>query len=306
MGWQHIEGSRLRDAGERDDFRAVLLEQRLRAAVRHNSPWMTDDSQVEQAVARLRSAARHVTAGSLAQANTPPRCCCTAFFRPDPTRRTSGRGSSTGRTRRWKEAGRRSLPGTITWSSTSCGCTTPTAGRPFSTSSSSSTAFRSSWWSASRPIARPRRPGHPRPACQHRAAPRRRHPAGYGRPARHTAPVRARPAARAADGTHAALGTFSSSEEHYALWRGVTPDYADPAVRGDEGTDALRREPRGWELLGRCWGGHCPSADNSKRSWTNSGDVSGWEIFRPDPGPHLSCATHVPVVQARFTGRSWT
>ncbi|MET8247333.1 type I restriction endonuclease [Streptomyces sp. NPDC005202] len=69
MGWQHIEGARLRDMGQRDDFREVLLERRLRAAVRRNSPWMTNDTQAEQAIARLRAAARHVTAGSLAQAN---------------------------------------------------------------------------------------------------------------------------------------------------------------------------------------------------------------------------------------------
>ena len=45
----------------------------------------------------------------------------------------------------------------------------------------------------------------------------------------------------AADGTNAALGTYSSSEEHYALWRSITSDYENPA--------ALRRELRGWGLL---------------------------------------------------------
>ena len=54
----------------------------------------------------------------------------------------------------------------------------------------------------------------------------------------------------AADGTRAALGTYSSAEEHYALWRSVTPDYGDPMVPGDDGLEALRRELRGWGLLG--------------------------------------------------------
>lgn len=32
MGWQHIEGARLKEPGERGDHREVLLERRLRAA----------------------------------------------------------------------------------------------------------------------------------------------------------------------------------------------------------------------------------------------------------------------------------
>ena len=54
----------------------------------------------------------------------------------------------------------------------------------------------------------------------------------------------------AADGQHAALGTYSSDEQHYALWRSVSPDYGDPARPGDDGVEELRRELRGWGLLG--------------------------------------------------------
>jgi type I restriction enzyme R subunit len=54
----------------------------------------------------------------------------------------------------------------------------------------------------------------------------------------------------AADGTYAALGTYSSAEQHYALWRSVSPDYGDPARPGDDGAEELRRELRGWGLLG--------------------------------------------------------
>ncbi|MGW6846640.1 type I restriction endonuclease [Streptomyces sp. NPDC054958] len=54
----------------------------------------------------------------------------------------------------------------------------------------------------------------------------------------------------AADGQNAALGTYSSSEEHYALWRSSTPDCGDPTRPGDDGVERLRRELRGWGLLG--------------------------------------------------------
>lgn len=54
-------------------------------------------------------------------------------------------------------------------------------------------------------------------------------------------PSRARDCGTRASGT---------AEEHYALWRGLAPDYADPAVPGDDGAEALRRELRDWGLLG--------------------------------------------------------
>lgn len=54
----------------------------------------------------------------------------------------------------------------------------------------------------------------------------------------------------AADGTRAALGAYSSAEQHYALWRSLAPDYGDPARAGADGVEELRRELRGWGLLG--------------------------------------------------------
>ncbi|MEV7016658.1 type I restriction endonuclease [Streptomyces sp. NPDC093991] len=252
MGWQHIEGARLRDEGERDDFRAVLLERRLRAAVRRNSPWMTSDTQAEQAVARLRSAARHVTAGTLAQANRDATTLLLhGILQPGP-------GDKDFKTQfvDWSQEalegsreevlarndylvvdqlrvhdadGRPAVLDLVLFVNgvplVVVECKSPYVRDPIGRAIRDLRAY------TGRPLDDDTRQG-----------------TGAPRGVPHLfAPVQL---LVAADGRDAALGTYSSSEEHYALWRSLTPDYADPAVPGDDGTAALRRELRGWGLLG--------------------------------------------------------
>lgn len=252
MGWQHIEGARLRDEGERDDFRTVLLEQRLRTAVLRNSPWMTSDAQAEQAVTRLRAAARHVTAGSLAQANRDATTLLLhGVLQPGP-------GDKDVKTRfvDWSQEavegsreevlarndylvvdqlrvhdadGRPAVLDLVLFVNgiplVVVECKSPYTRDPVGRAIRDLRAY------TGRPLDDDTRQG-----------------TGAPRGVPHLfAPVQL---LVAADGRDAALGTYSSSEEHYALWRSLAPDYTDPAVPGDDGAKALRRELRGWGLLG--------------------------------------------------------
>ncbi|MFE7810526.1 type I restriction endonuclease subunit R [Streptomyces sp. NPDC057433] len=252
MGWQHIEGARLRGEGERDDFRAVLLEQRLRTAVLRNSPWMSSDTQAEQAVTRLRAAARHVTAGSLAQANRDATTLLlhgilqpgpgdkdfkTRFVDWSPEAMEGSREEVLARNdylvvdqlRVHDADGRPAVLDLVLFVNgvplVVVECKSPHVRDPVGRAIRDLRAY------SGRPLDDDTRRG-----------------TGAPRGVPHLfAPVQL---LVAADGKDAALGTYSSSEEHYALWRSLAPDYTDPAVPGDDGVEALRRELRGWGLLG--------------------------------------------------------
>jgi type I restriction enzyme R subunit len=252
MGWQHIEGARLREEGERDDFRAVLLERRLRAAVRRNSPWMTSDTQTEQAVARLRAAARHVSAEALAQANRDATTLLLhGILQPGPGdkdvktayvdwSREAMEGSReeilarndylvVDQLRVHDVDGRLAVLDLVLFVNgiplVVVECKSPDVRDPIGRAIRDLRAY------TGRPLDDDTRQG-----------------TGAPRGVPHLfAPVQL---LVAADGMDAALGTYSSSEEHYALWRSLAPDYTDPAVPGDEGVEALRRELRDWGLLG--------------------------------------------------------
>lgn len=252
MGWQYIEGARLKDAGERGDFRDVLLERRLRDAVRRISPWMTDDAQTEPAVHRLRAVTRHVSAQSLAQAN---RDATELLLHGVLHQRPDERDVKT----HVVDWSREALEGTreeilarndylVVDQLRVCDADGRAAvldlvlfvnGIPLVVIECKSPDVRDSLGKAIRDL----RAYTGRPVDDDT-----RQGAGAPRGIPHLfAPAQL---LVAADGRDAALGTYSSAEEHYALWRSLTPDYGNPDVPGGDGVETLRRELRGWELLG--------------------------------------------------------
>ncbi|ROQ67900.1 type I restriction enzyme R subunit [Streptomyces sp. 840.1] len=243
MGWQHIEGARLAAAGERDDFRDVLLERRLRAAVRRCSPWMTDDAHTNPAVLALRAAARHVSAQSLPQANRDATdLILSGILQSGPDDRDvktrfvdwsyeALEGSREERLARndylvvdqLRVCDADNKPAVLDLVLFVNGiplvvieCKSPRVRDPLGKAIRDLRAY------AGRPVGDDTRSG---PGAL-RGVPHLFAPAQL---------------LVAADGTDAALGTYSSSEEHYALWRSTSPDYAKP--------EHLRRELRGWGLL---------------------------------------------------------
>jgi type I restriction enzyme R subunit len=252
MGWQHIEGARLKDAGERGDFRDVLLERRLRAAVRRTSSWMNSDAHTDPAVSQLRAAVRHVSAQSLPQANRDAttlllhgvlqagpdeRDVKTPFFDWSHEALEGNREETLARNdylvvdqlRVCDADGRPSVLDLVLFVN----------GIPLVVIECKSPDVRDPLGKAIRDL----RAYTGRPLDDDT-----RHGAGAPR----GIPSLFAPAQLlvAADGQHAVLGTYSSAEQHYALWRSVSPDYGDPARPGDDGVEELRRELRGWGLLG--------------------------------------------------------
>jgi len=252
MGWQHIEGARLKDAGERGDFREVLLERRLRAALRRSSSWMTGDAHAEAAVSTLRAATRHVSAQSLPQANRDvttlllhgdlqqgpdDRQVQAKFFDWSREALEGSREEVLARNdylvvdqfRVHDADGRPSVLDLVLFVNgiplVVIECKSPDIPDPLGKAIRDLRAY------TGRPLDDDTRRGSGAP----RGVPHLFVPAQL---------------LVAADGTHAALGTYSSAEQHYALWRSVTPDYGDPDRPGDDGVEDLRRELRGRGLLG--------------------------------------------------------
>lgn len=252
MGWQHIEGARLKDAGERGDFREVLLERRLRAALRRSSSWMTSDAHAEAAVSTLRAATRHVSAQSLPQANRDAttlllhgdlqqgpddRQVQAKFFDWSREALEGGREEVLARNdylvvdqlRVHDADGRLAVLDLVLFVNgiplVVIECKSPDIPDPLGKAIRDLRAY------TGRPLDDDTRRGSGAP----RGVPHLFVPAQL---------------LVAADGRHAALGTYSSAEPHYALWRSVTPDYGDPDRPGDDGVEGLRRELRGWGLLG--------------------------------------------------------
>lgn len=243
MGWQHIEGARLAAAGERDDFGDVLLERRLRAAVRRCSPWMTNDAHTNPAVFALRAAARHVSAQSLAQANRDATDLILSGILQ------SGPDDKDVKTRfvDWSyEALEGSLEEVLARNDylvvdqlRVCDADGKPAvldlvlfvnGIPLVVIECKSPDVRDPLGKAIRDL----RAYTGRPVDDDTRS---------GPGALRGVPHLFAPAQLlvAADGTDAVLGTYSSSEEHYALWRSISPDYAK--------AEHLRQELRGWALL---------------------------------------------------------
>ncbi|MFI7893426.1 type I restriction endonuclease subunit R [Streptomyces sp. CACIS-1.16CA] len=244
MGWQHIPGARLRDEGERDDFREVLLERRLRAAVRRYSSWMTDDAHTDPAVRSLRAAARHVSAQSLPQANRDATdLLLSGVLQAGPddrdvkTRFVDWSSEALEGSREERLArndyvvvdqlrvcdadGKPAVLDLVLFVNgiplVVIECKSPDVRDPLGSAIRDLRAY------TGRPLDDDTRSG-----------------AGALRGVPHLfAPVQL---LVAADGTDAALGTYSSSEEHYALWRSISSDYEKPAH--------LQQELRAWGLLG--------------------------------------------------------
>ncbi|MFI0763291.1 type I restriction endonuclease subunit R [Streptomyces anulatus] len=244
MGWQHIQGARLRPEGERDDFREVLLERRLRAAVRRHSSWMTDDVHTDPAVRALREAARHVSAQSLPQANRDAtELLLGGILQPGPDDRD--------RKTRFVDWSSEALEGSrdqrlarndyvVVDQLRVCDADGRPAvldlvlfvnGIPLVVIECKSPDVRDPLGSAIRDL----RAYTGRPVDDDT-----RRGAGALRGVPHLfAPVQL---LVAADGKDAALGTYSSAEEHYALWRSISSDYKKP--------EHLQRELRAWGLIG--------------------------------------------------------
>ncbi|MGW2518071.1 type I restriction endonuclease subunit R [Streptomyces sp. NPDC001617] len=252
MGWQHIEGARLKETAERGDFREVLLERRLRAALRRSSSWMKSDEQTEAAVSTLRTATRHVSTQSLPRANRDVTTLLLyGDMQPGPddkqvqakffdwSREALGGSREEVLARndylvvdqfRVHDAdGRPSVLDLVLFVNgiplVVIECKSPDIPDPLGKAIRDLRAY------TGRPLDDDTRRGSGAP----RGVPHLFVPAQL---------------LVAADGTHAALGTYSSAEAHYALWRSVTPDYGDPDRPGDDGAEDLRRELRGWGLLG--------------------------------------------------------
>ncbi|GGV81341.1 type I restriction enzyme [Streptomyces gelaticus] len=243
MGWQHIEGARLKAAKERDDFRDVLLESRLRAAVRRHSSWMTDDAHTDPAVHQLRAAARHVSAQSLPQANRDAtQLLLHGVLHPGPDDRDvktpfvdwsyealeGSRDEVLARNdylvvdqlRVCDADGKPAVLDLVLFVNgiplVVIECKSPDVRDPLGKAIRDLRAY------TGRPVDDDTRRGP-----------------GALRGVPHLfAPVQL---LVAADGKDAALGTYSSSEEHYALWRSIGSDYEKPGY--------LRQELRGWGLL---------------------------------------------------------
>ncbi|CAH9416144.1 Type I restriction-modification system, restriction subunit R (EC [Streptomyces globisporus] len=244
MGWQHIQGARLKAEGERDDFREVLLERRLRAAVRRYSSWMTDDTHTDPAVRSLRAAARHVSAQSLPQANRDATdLLLSGVLQAGPddrdvkTRFVDWSSEALEGSREERLArndyvvvdqlrvcdadGKPAVLDLVLFVNgiplVVIECKSPDVRDPLGSAIRDLRAY------TGRPVDDDTRSG-----------------AGALRGVPHLfAPVQL---LVAADGTDAALGTYSSSEEHYALWRSISSDYEKPAH--------LQQELRAWGLLG--------------------------------------------------------
>ncbi|MCL6292833.1 type I restriction endonuclease subunit R [Streptomyces sp. 43Y-GA-1] len=244
MGWQHIQGARLRAEGERDDFRQVLLERRLRAAVRRYSSWMTDDAHTDPAVRSLRAAARHVSAQSLPQANRDATdLLLSGVLQAGPddrdvkTRFVDWSSEALEGSREERLArndyvvvdqlrvcdadGKPAVLDLVLFVNgiplVVIECKSPDVRDPLGSAIRDLRAY------TGRPVDDDTRSG-----------------AGALRGVPHLfAPVQL---LVAADGTDAALGTYSSSEEHYALWRSISSDYEKPVH--------LQQELRAWGLLG--------------------------------------------------------
>ncbi|WP_406451801.1 type I restriction endonuclease [Streptomyces sp. NBC_00876] len=243
MGWQHIEGARLAAAGERDDFGDVLLERRLRAAVRRCSPWMTNDAHTNPAVFALRAAARHVSAQSLPQANRDATDLILGGILQ------SGPDDKDVKTR-FVDWSQEALEGSreeilarndylVVDQLRVCDADGKPAvldlvlfvnGIPLVVIECKSPDVRDPLGKAIRDL----RAYTGRPVDDDTRS---------GPGALRGVPHLFAPAQLlvAADGTDAVLGTYSSSEEHYALWRSISPDYAK--------AEHLRQELRGWGLL---------------------------------------------------------
>lgn len=243
MGWQHVEGARLAAADGRDDFRDVLLERRLRAAVRRCSPWMTDDAHTNPAVLALRAAARHVSAQSLPQANRDAtqlvldgvlqagpddRDVKTRFVDWSHEALEGSRKEVLARNdylvvdqlRVCDADGKPAVLDLVLFVNgiplVVIECKSPDVRDPLGKAVRDLRAY------TGRPVGDDTRSG-----------------AGALRGVPHLfAPAQL---LVAADGTDAALGTYSSSEEHYALWRSTSSDYAK--------LEHLQQELRGWGLL---------------------------------------------------------
>ncbi|MEX3100557.1 MULTISPECIES: type I restriction endonuclease subunit R [unclassified Streptomyces] len=252
MGWQHIEGAALRGAGERDDFREVLLERRLRSALRRGSAWMSGDSHTDPAVSQLRAVTRHVSGRSLPEANRnattlllhgamqqgpDEKDVITPFFDWSQQALEGGREEILDRNdylvvdqlRVHDADGRPAVLDLVLFVNgvplVVVECKSPDVRDPLDQAVRDLRAY------TGRPLDDDTRHGEDAP---------RRIPGFF-------APVQL---LVAADGTRAALGTYSSDEEHYALWRSVGPDYGDPARPGADGVEELRQELRRWGLLG--------------------------------------------------------
>ncbi|WP_405646512.1 type I restriction endonuclease subunit R [Streptomyces sp. NBC_00019] len=252
MGWQYIEGARLKEAGERGDFREVLLERRLRAALRRSSSWMKSDAHAEATISALRAATRHVSAQSLPQANRDVTTLLlygdmqqgpddkqvqAKFFDWSREALEGSREEVLARNdylvvdqfRVHDADGRPSVLDLVLFVNgiplVIIECKSPDIPDPLGKAIRDLRAY------TGRPLDDDTRRGSGAP----RGVPHLFVPAQL---------------LVAADGTHAALGTYSSAEQHYALWRSVTPDYGDPDRPGDDGAEDLRRELRGWGLLG--------------------------------------------------------
>ncbi|WP_369365480.1 type I restriction endonuclease subunit R [Streptomyces sp. CG4] len=252
MGWQHIEGARLKEAGERGDYREVVLERRLRDALRRSSSWMKSDAHTEAAVSTLRAATRHVSAQSLPQANRDVTTLLlhghlqqgpddkqmqAKFFDWSREALEGGREEVLARNdylvvdqfRVHDADGRPSVLDLVLFVNgiplVVIECKSPDIPDPLGKAIRDLRAY------TGRPLDDDTRRGAGAP----RGVPHLFVPAQL---------------LVAADGTHAALGTYSSAEQHYALWRSVTPDYGDPDRPGDDGVEDLRQGLRGQGLLG--------------------------------------------------------
>ncbi|MFM9447883.1 type I restriction endonuclease [Streptomyces acidiscabies] len=252
MGWRHIEGTALKAAGERDDFREVLLERRLRSALRRNASWMRDDARTDPAVSQLRAATRHVSAQSLPEANRETttlllhgvlqpgpdeRDVKTPFFDWSREALEGSREEVLARNdylvvdqfRVHDADGRPSVLDLVLFVNgiplVVVECKSPDVRDPLGQAIRDLRAYT----------------GHPLDDDNRRGTNAPRGIASLFAPAQLLV---------AADGTRAALGTYSSAEQHYALWRSLRPDYDDPARPDADGVEELRRELRGWGLLG--------------------------------------------------------
>jgi type I restriction enzyme R subunit len=223
----------------------VLLERRLRAALRRTSSWMRSDTHADPAVSQLRAVARHVSAQSLPGANRDAttlllhgvmqpgpdeRDVKTPFFDWSREALEGSREEVLARNdhlvvdqlRVCDADGRPSVLDLVLFVN----------GIPLVVVECKSPGTRDPLGKAIRDL----RAYTGRPLDDDT-----RHGAGAPR----GIPQLFAPAQLlvAADGRQAALGTYSSAEQHYALWRSIGPDYGDPARPGDDGVGDLRDDP---------------------------------------------------------------
>ncbi len=192
MGWQHIEGARLKELGERGRLPGGAAG--AAPAGRPAPDLVLDEERHARRSRRIPTArcgppcVRPVAAGGQpGRHHTPPARRHAAGAgragREDAVLRLVARGAGRkprGGPRPQRPPGRRPVAGVRRGRQA-----VRTGPRPLRERHS---AGRGRVQVAGHP--RPARQGHPRPACLHRTAAGRRHPSGRGRPARHTAPVR--------------------------------------------------------------------------------------------------------------------